>query len=119
MTVRHLLNQTSGMPLWPSEIAMGDFDNSPDATERQARALSTLNLKRPVGSKWEYSNYNFNLLGLIVQAVSGELYADYLQNHIFTPLEMTHSYTSKSAAKQNGLAMGHRFTPIWPAYLLR
>jgi CubicO group peptidase (beta-lactamase class C family) len=108
MTVRHLLNQTSGMPLWPSEIALHDFDDSPDATERQARALSTLKLKRPVGSKWEYSNYNFNLLGLIVETVSGEKYADYLQKHIFKPLEMTHTFTSKAEAKQHGLAIGYR-----------
>ena len=108
MTVRHLLNQTSSLPLLPSEVAMADFDDSPDATERQVRALSTLKLNRPVGSKWEYSNYNFNLLGLIVEVVSGESYADYIQNHIFNPLQMSHSYSSKATAQQNGLAMGHR-----------
>jgi CubicO group peptidase (beta-lactamase class C family) len=108
MTVRHLLNQTSGLPLWPSEVAMADFDDNPEAMERQARALSTLQLTRSVGSKWEYSNFNFNLLGLIIETVSGEPYAEYLQNHLFNPLDMTHSYTSKLAAVQNGLAMGHR-----------
>ena len=51
MTVRHLLNQTSSLPLLPSEVAMADFDDRPDATERQVRALSTLKLTRPVGSK--------------------------------------------------------------------
>ena len=98
-------------------MALSDFDDSQDATEQQARALSTLKLTRPVGSKWEYSNYNFNLLGLIVEAVSGEKYADYLQNHIFNPLEMTHSYSSKAAAVQNGLAKGHRhwFSLPFPA----
>jgi CubicO group peptidase (beta-lactamase class C family) len=117
MTVRHLLNQTSGLPLWPSEIALDDFDDSPDATERQARGLSTLKLKRPVGTKWEYSNYNFNLLGLIVESVSGEKYADYLQKHIFMPLGMTHTFTSKAEAKQHGLAVGYRhwFSLPFPA----
>jgi CubicO group peptidase (beta-lactamase class C family) len=108
MTVRHLLNQTSSLPLWPSEVALADFDDSPDATERQARALNTLKLTRPVGSKWEYSNYNFNLLGLIVETVSAETYAGYLQNHVLGPLGMTHTFTSKAEAKQHGLAMGHR-----------
>ena len=44
-------------------------------------------------------------------------YADYIQNHILTPLEMRHSYTSKEDAKQNGLAMGHRhwFSLPFPA----
>jgi CubicO group peptidase (beta-lactamase class C family) len=93
------LNQTSGLPLLPSEVALGDFDDNPDATERQVRALSTLVLTRPVGSKWEYSNFNYNVLGLIVEAASGESYAVYIQNHIFDPLEMRHSYTSKGSGE--------------------
>lgn len=109
MTVRHLLNQTSGLPMLPSEIALADFDNRPDATERQVRALSTLKITRPVGAKFEYSNTNFNVLGLIVEAASGESYATYVQRHIFDPLEMRHSYTTKVAAQQDNLAMGHRY----------
>jgi CubicO group peptidase (beta-lactamase class C family) len=108
MTVRHLLNQTSGLPVLPGEVALADFDDRPDATERQVRALATLELTRPVGSKCEYSNLNYNVLGLIVEAASGESYAEYIQNHVLTPLGMSHSYSSKAAAKQNGLAMGHR-----------
>ena len=121
MTVRHLLNQTSGLPLLPSVVAMGDFDDTPDATERQVRALSKLKLTRPVGSKCEYSNFNYNILGLIVEVASGEAYPEYIQKHIFDPLEMRHSYISKAAAQQDGLAVGHRHwfslpfpVPDWP-----
>lgn len=109
MTVRQLLNQTSGLPLLPSEAALADFDNRPDSIERQVRALSTLKLTRPVGVKFEYCNTNYNVLGLIVEAASGEAYIDYIQNHIFNPLGMNHSYASQEAAKRNGLAMGHRY----------
>ena len=108
MTVRHLLNQTSGLPVSAGSLVLADLDNRPDATERQVRALSTFELKYPVGSKCQYCNLNYNILGLIVETASGDLYADYIQNHIFNPLEMNHSYTSKAAAQQNGLAMGHR-----------
>jgi CubicO group peptidase (beta-lactamase class C family) len=96
---------------------MSDFDDRPDATERQVRALSTLKITRPVGSKWEYSNFNYNILGLVVEAASGESYPDYIQNHIFNPLGMRHSYTTKAAAQQNGLAVGHRhwFSLPFPA----
>ena len=109
MTVRHLLNQTSGLPMLHSEITLADFDNRPDATERLVRALSTLKLTRPVGAKFEYSNTNFNVLGLIVEAASGESYSTYVQQHIFDPLEMRHSYTTKVAAQQDNLAMGYRY----------
>ncbi len=109
MTVRHLLNQTSSLPTSSGEIPLADFDSRPGATERQSRALSTLVLTRPVGSAFEYSNANYNLLGLIIEAASGELYVDYVQKHIFTPLEMRHTYTSPAVARQNGLAVGHQF----------
>jgi CubicO group peptidase (beta-lactamase class C family) len=44
---------------------LSDFDESPGATERQVRALSTLALDRPVGLAFEYSNSNYNVLRLI------------------------------------------------------
>ena len=108
MTVRHLLNQTSGLPMSAGLVTLADFDDRLDSTGRQVRALSSLKIKRPVGSKWEYSNLNYNILGLIVEATSGESYTDYIQNHIFNPLRMVHTYTSKAVAKENGLAQGHR-----------
>ena len=59
MTVRHLLNQTSGLPTLPGMISLADLDDSPGAAERQARAISTLRLTRPVGAAFEYSNVNY------------------------------------------------------------
>lgn len=109
MTTRHLLNQTSGLPTPAGESALADFDDSPAATERQARALASLNLTRPVGAAFEYSNANYNLLGLIVEAAGGETYADYVHSHILAPLGMRGTYTSPAEAKQNGLAVGHRY----------
>lgn len=109
ITVRHLLNQTSGLPMSLGLADLADLDSRLDATERQVRSLSTLKLTRSVGSKFEYSNTNYNVLGLIVEAARGESYADYIQRHIFEPLDMRHSYTSKAVAQQNGLAMGHRY----------
>jgi len=109
ITVRHLLNQTSGLPQLSGLRPLVDFDDSPGASERQARALSTLVLSRPVGSAWEYSNMNYNLLGLIVEVASGESYEAYVQEHIFAPLQMTHSYTSQAEARENGMTVGHRY----------
>jgi CubicO group peptidase (beta-lactamase class C family) len=114
ITVRHLLNQTSGLPTSSGEFPLADFDNHPDAAERQGRALSTLALTRPVGAAFEYSNANYNVLGLIIEAASGERYSDYIREHIFTPLGMTHSTTSPEVAKRNGLAVGHQYWFAWP-----
>ncbi len=115
ITLRHLLNQTSGLPVSLGLAGLSDFDASLDATERQVRSLSTLKLSRSVGTKFEYTNTNYNVLGLVIEAASGESYPDYIQRHIFSPLEMHHSYTSKSDAQQNGLAIGHRYWFGFPA----
>lgn len=109
ITVRHLLNQTSGLPMLPGLALLADLDDRPDAAERQARRLASIELKHPVGSMFEYSNLNYNLLGLIVEAASGESYPDYIQHRIFEPLDMRHSYTSLALARQDGLAVGHRY----------
>ncbi len=109
ITVRHLLNQTSGLPQLPGMIGLTNFDDHPDEVERQVRDLATLEISRPVGAEFEYSNLNFNILGLIIEATSGETYADYIQQHIFDPLDMRHSYTSQAAAREDSLAIGHRY----------
>ncbi len=109
ITVRHLLHQTSGIPTAAGWTPLADFDSSPDALLRQARALSGVELSHPVGAKFEYSNANYNLLGLIIEAVSGESYQKTIQKQIFAPLEMDRSFTSQAAAKEAGLAVGHQF----------
>jgi hypothetical protein len=109
MTVRHLLNQTSGLPESCGEIAAAGVEVFPETAEQRARALASFQLKRPVGAACEYCNMNYDLLGLIVEAASGRSYAEYVQEHIFSPLKMSHTYTSRAVAKRDGLAMGHRY----------
>jgi D-alanyl-D-alanine carboxypeptidase len=43
------------------------------------------------GSRWEYSNYGFILLGVIIEKVSGQSYYDYVREHIYIPAGMTSS----------------------------
>ena len=108
ITVRQLMVQTSGIGQIPSMIGLANFDESPHAGERQARGLSDYVPSHQPGETWEYSNVNFNLLGLTVEAVSGETYGEYVQDHIFNPLDMEHSYSSKEAALQDGLIVGNQ-----------
>jgi hypothetical protein len=68
-----------------------------------------LPLAKPVGTAYQYSNINYKIAGLIVEAVSGQSYADYVSEHIFEPLEMSHSYTSRASALADGLAEGHSY----------
>jgi CubicO group peptidase (beta-lactamase class C family) len=51
------------------------------------------------GKALAYSNYGIAMIGYIVQRVSGEPFADYVQHHIFTPLGMTHHLHSTLAIR--------------------
>lgn len=109
ITVRHLLYHTSGLPGTADNGLLTSTDTSDSAMEQQVRGLSTVRLNRPVGTTFEYVNVNYVTLGLIAQTVSGQPYETYVQNNIFVPLDMRHSFTAKMEAKQQGLATGHRY----------
>ena len=107
VSARQLLNQTSGLSQIPGMQGLGNFNDGPGAAEALGRLQARETLARPDGTVFEYSNSNYNVLGLIIEAASGETYSDYIQTHIFEPLDMQHSYTQKAAAQQDGLAVGH------------
>jgi CubicO group peptidase (beta-lactamase class C family) len=74
ITVRQLLNQTSGLPdMMPADNALDGR-----SLEQFVRGLSAITPDRPVGSSFEYANANYAALGLIVQTVSGEAYGSYI-----------------------------------------
>jgi CubicO group peptidase (beta-lactamase class C family) len=109
ITVRHLLNQTSGLSTKTGRTFQGDGDTSDTALEQAVRKLKSATLTAPVGSKHQYSTINYSVLGLIVQTVAGQSYERYVQTRILDPLQMRNSYTSDAAAKQKGLATGHNY----------
>ena len=109
ITVRHLLNQTSGFSTATGRSNAANSDTSEDALEETVRGLRTAQLAHPVGTTFEYSNPNYWTLGLIVQTVSGQSYESYVRQHIFAPLDMRHTFASKAQAQPQGLAMGHRY----------
>ena len=109
ITVLHLLNQTSGLSTKTGRAFQGDGDTSNTALEQAVRKLKSAALTEPVGSKHQYSTVNYSVLGLIVQAVTGQPYERYVQTRIFDPLQMRNSYTSEAAAQPAGLATGHNY----------
>src|SRR5579871_413050 len=87
VTIHHLLTHTGGT---------GDFFGPEfDAHRLELRELKdyvklygTRDLAFAPGSQWEYSNYGFLLLGLVIEKVSGESYYDYVRDNIFKPAGM-------------------------------
>lgn len=86
VTFRHLLTHTSGLP--------GDFGGFPVWGETMPPSLDeylrkSLKVAKPPMTSVVYSNMAYTLIGYLVQKFSGVPYKQYIQEHIFTPLEMT------------------------------
>ena len=65
ITIRHLLNQTSGLSRLSGEKLVTIGNTSDTALENNVRALSLEHLDRSVGSSFEYSNANYVVLGMV------------------------------------------------------
>ena len=109
MKVRHLLNHTSGLSTYAGRTHLNSSDMSNEAMKRRVRSLHKAKLTAPVGKGTNYSNANYHILGAIIESVSGQSYENYIQEHIFDPLNMTNSYTSEESARQHNLATGYRY----------
>jgi CubicO group peptidase (beta-lactamase class C family) len=107
MRVYHLLHQTSGLPTTAGAQAMAGTGQA--SLAQRVRELRSVVLTAPVGSTFHYSNANYLVLGLLVQVVSGQSYGAYMQQHIFAPLQMHHSFVSLAEATAHGLATGYRW----------
>lgn len=104
VTVRHLLAHTSG---WTEQVGLWiDPGQGPDALERNTERIVNTPLDHPIG-EFEYSNANYDVLGYLVERVSGESFGDYMAEHVFGPLEMTHTFTSGEEAQTEGLVTGY------------
>ncbi len=107
ITVRELLNHTSGMP---ANAGGGVVEGATAVTpEEGLAALRSVRLTAAPGTTYQYSNAGYMVLGLVVQDASGEPYTAYVQHHILDPLDMRHTYLTLDAAKQGGMAAGYRY----------
>jgi CubicO group peptidase (beta-lactamase class C family) len=109
ITVRHLLYHTSGLPGTVGMEYVLSGDARPDALEARVGALRSVSLNRLAGASWEYSNAGYQILGLIIQEVSGQPYEGYMREHLFTPLQMQQTFTNWTEARSHGVASGYRY----------
>jgi CubicO group peptidase (beta-lactamase class C family) len=101
ITVDELLTHSAGLPReagphW-SELSFPDEQGVRQFIKSHQAAFSP-------EVRWKYSNLGFTVAGMIVEKISGESWAAYIQEHIFNPLGMTSSSVDKPV---EGLATGY------------
>jgi len=129
ITFRHLLTHTSGLP--------GDFGGFPVWGDTVPPSLDeylqkSLKVTKPPMTSVTYSNMAYTLIGYLVQKFSGMPYKQYIQEHIFTPLEMNSTAFEPRPDMEERLSIPYRVdektgaqlgavrvkASVWPAGLV-
>lgn len=91
ITVRHCLAHQSGIPNYTSVETYGDYARDAKSHAQVLDLVRDLPLNFPPGTRHAYDNTGFYLLGLLIEAVSGKSYGEFLKESILDPLGMTHT----------------------------
>ncbi len=110
ITVRQLLTHTSGLPNYRPLLDLAKLSNPKYS---RPNAVVSLLEKKPLdfapGTRYEYSNTNYHLLGQIIEKVSGQSYGDYLTSHQFQPAGMTATRLGNPPALLPNQAVGYNW----------
>jgi D-alanyl-D-alanine carboxypeptidase len=108
VTIRQLLQQTTGIPNY-TEVK--GFEKIASTKPASFAAILALVARKPLefepGSRFEYSNTNYILLGEIVERASGTTWESYVRKNIFARAQMTHSGFIDDEAKLQPMATGY------------
>ena len=116
ITVRQLLNHTSGLPDYEDLMDAAEKIKGPIwSTDKQIQDAEVLELlekesegKFAPGTKWDYSNSGYVMLGIIVAKVSGKSYVELLRERIFAPLGMKNTIVFRKGKNEvANRAFGH------------
>jgi CubicO group peptidase (beta-lactamase class C family) len=92
ITIHHLLTHTSGIKDFTKMKALGGIAQKEMTPKMMVGFFKDEPVDFAPGERFEYNNSGYVLLGYLIDLVSGESYAGFVQQHIFNPLGMDHSY---------------------------
>ena len=107
VTIANALYQTTGIPFESiGELPEGTSDH---ALEDTVRTLIGTELDFYPGTRYSYATINYDILGFIIEIVSGESYEAFLEKTILSPLGLTHTYARFGSMQENSeLAVGYK-----------
>ena len=112
ITIHHLLTHTAGIPEYLNPEAFPDLQEwlrQTSTLEQIVARIQAVPLNFEPGEKFNYSNSGYILLTQIIEFVSGESYADYLQTHFFDPLALANTGYETPPFVIPQLAQGYLF----------
>ena len=108
LTIHHLLTHTSGIPNINDLPRYDDIQRKPHTPAELVAYFQDEPLEFEPGSRYGYSNSNYNLLALIIEKASGADFGSFVKSAIFDPLQLRRTGHRGSAAQiVPGLATGY------------
>ena len=89
VTLAQLMHHSSGIPEYFGELGPKGWQNATlNKQDALAKISAAKKLRFQPGTKWEYSNSNYLLLGVVIERVSGQPLETFLRKRIFEPLQL-------------------------------
>jgi CubicO group peptidase (beta-lactamase class C family) len=111
VTIHQLLTHTSGLGNYQNEKFLAQLDRVKTVADLLPFFANEPLTFEP-GTKWEYSNSGYVVLGLIIEKASGQNYFDYVRENIFKPAGMSNTDSYEKGADVSNLAIGYtRMSP--------
>lgn len=112
VTIEQVAQHMSGIPY--KSITKIPVSSSEDALLKTVQTLIGVELSNPPGRQFEYATINYDVLGLIIQNVTGVPYEEYIREHILIPLGMNNTYLFREEAGHD-LAQGYKMNFFKPS----
>ncbi len=107
ITVRQLLSHTSGYSTLQGNASHTDSTGGTDELARRVDQLAEVSPAHAPDEEWGYSNTNYQILGRVVEVVSGKDYQTYVAENVLEPIGMKNSFVADGEVHPS-MATGHR-----------
>lgn len=108
VTLGHFLHHTSGLTN-SRHIQNIPQGTSRDMLQKTVEQLVDAELAFLPGTAYEYGTVNYDVIGLVIEAVSGQSYEEFMHQQVLQPLGLHNTYVDQEAAQSTGqLAQGYR-----------
>jgi putative ATP-binding cassette transporter len=106
VTIEELMYHTSGIPF--KTIDKIPISNDNDAIEKTIKTLVGVELSSFPGDHFEYATINYDVLGLLIEKVTGTTYEEYVEKFLLEPMGLKNTYLYKDKAINEDIARGYK-----------
>ncbi len=117
ITIHQLLSHTSGLPhyngLQAIGVSLNDFGNKSHSPKALAELIGRTNLVNKPGAAYYYSSFGYDILGAILEEVSGKSFAELLNESIINPLGLKNTGFGTNEFVAEALAKGYSYHEVY------